>query len=86
MLVRRGYKTELDPNDKQRTLLARHAGTARYAYNWGLHMKIEALRDHKKLPSAMDLHKRLNVLKKNELSWDVRGLQVCPAGGVEESR
>ena len=40
MLVTRAYKTELDPeldlNAKQTTACKRHAGAARYAYNWGL--------------------------------------------------
>ena len=37
MKITRGYKTELDLNDKQRTLCLQHAGTARYAYNWLRH-------------------------------------------------
>ncbi|MBU3934170.1 MAG: helix-turn-helix domain-containing protein, partial [Candidatus Omnitrophica bacterium] len=36
MLVQQAYRYELKPNNKQRTLLAKHAGTARFAYNWGL--------------------------------------------------
>ncbi len=32
----RAYKTELKPNNEQKTLLRMHAGTARVAYNWGL--------------------------------------------------
>nr|WP_293110141.1 helix-turn-helix domain-containing protein [Okeania sp. SIO2F4] len=31
-----GFKTELYPNNQQKTLLAKHAGVARHAYNWGL--------------------------------------------------
>ncbi|MGD1713929.1 helix-turn-helix domain-containing protein [Dapis sp. BLCC M172] len=33
MLV--GFKTELHPTKQQKTLLAKHAGIARHAYNWG---------------------------------------------------
>ena len=33
MKINRAYKTELDPNDRQRTALLRHAGTARKAYS-----------------------------------------------------
>lgn len=32
----RSYKTELNPNNVQATLLAKNAGCARFAYNWGL--------------------------------------------------
>ncbi|MBU0492954.1 MAG: helix-turn-helix domain-containing protein [Chloroflexi bacterium] len=33
MKVHRGYKTELDLNDRQRTACRRHAGAARYSYD-----------------------------------------------------
>lgn len=33
MKILRAYKTELDPNNRQRTALMRHAGAARFAYN-----------------------------------------------------
>ena len=64
MKIVRGYKTELDPNDKQRTALLRHAGCARYAYNFGLQRKIDAYKETGKSPSAIDLHRELNLLKK----------------------
>lgn len=31
-----GFKTEWHPTNQQKTLLAKHAGVARHAYNWGL--------------------------------------------------
>jgi putative transposase len=34
MLILRAYKTELDPNNVQCTLLAKHAGAARFTWNW----------------------------------------------------
>src|SRR3989442_297619 len=36
MKITRGYKTELDPKVKQHILLCQCAGTARFAYNYGL--------------------------------------------------
>ena len=36
MLIQRAYKTELDPNNEQRTFFLRCAGAARYVYNYGL--------------------------------------------------
>jgi putative transposase len=65
----RGYKTELDLNNRQRTACAKHAGAARYAYNWGLRRKIEAYEATGKSPTAIDLHRELNALKKTELAW-----------------
>ena len=37
----RAYKTELDPNNKQRTLFLQYAGVARFVYNWALADRIE---------------------------------------------
>lgn len=64
MIVLRAYKTELDPNNVQQTLLLKHAGARRWAYNWGLRRKIE---DHERTgrsPGAEALHRELNLLKK----------------------
>jgi putative transposase len=68
MKILRAYKTELDLNNVQKTACARHAGAARWAYNWGLARKQEAYRNGEKVPSAIDLHRELNVLKQGELS------------------
>ena len=69
MKITRGYKTELDLNNKQETLCLQHAGTARFAYNWALAKKIEAYKAGIKVPTAIDLHKELNKLKQTELLW-----------------
>ena len=67
--VTRAYKTELALNDRQVTACKRHAGAARYAYNWGLARKQEVYAATGKSPSAIDLHRELNALKQTELSW-----------------
>jgi len=69
MKITRGYKTELDLNDRQRTACVKHTGAARFAYNWGLRRKMDAYAGGDKSPSAMELHRELNALKKSELSW-----------------
>lgn len=64
MLIQRAYKTELDPNNTQRTQLLKHAGCARFAYNWGLgQVKVG------EKPNAMALHRNLNVLKSTDFPW-----------------
>ena len=71
-----GFKTELKLNNQQRTLLAKHAGVARHAYNWGLGLTKQIL-DHNqqnpdekiKFPTAIDLHKWLVALVKPEKPW-----------------
>jgi putative transposase len=69
MIVLRAFKTELDLNNKQKTACVQHAGAARFAYNWGLARKQEAFARGEKTPSAIDLHRELNALKKTELTW-----------------
>jgi putative transposase len=59
----RCFKVELDPTVKQRVDFARHAGAARFAYNWGLETAQEEYKKNKKTLSAIDLHKRLVILK-----------------------
>jgi len=69
MKVTRGYKTELDLNNKQLTLCLKHAGAARWAYNWGLRRYQEEYQAGRKTPHAISLHKELNILKRTEIPW-----------------
>jgi putative transposase len=64
-----GYKTELDLNNEQRTACLKHAGCARFAYNWGLSRSIAAYRTVGKRPNAIQLHRELNMLKKTDFPW-----------------
>jgi Helix-turn-helix domain len=82
MQVVRGYKTELDLNKEQRTACLKHAGVARFAYNWGLARSQEISRATGKRPTAVDLHKDLNKLKKTNYPWMYEVLQVCAARGT----
>jgi putative transposase len=67
--IQRAYKTELALNHAQITACKRHAGAARWAYNWGLSRKQESYRATGKSPTAIDLHRELNALKQTEVSW-----------------
>jgi len=82
MKILRAYKTELDLNNTQKTACARHAGAARWAYNWGLARKLEAYRNGEKVPTAIDLHRELNVLKQGELSWMYAVSKCAPQEGL----
>jgi len=62
----RAYKYRLYPNAKQKELLAKHFGCARWVYNYGLAKKIEYYKQHEKSYSRYDLQKDLVVLKKQE--------------------
>ena len=84
MHIHRAYKTELKLNNKQKTLLARCAGTARYAYNWGLRIKIDEYEATGKSPGYYELHRRLNALKKTELSWMYEVSKTIPQEALRD--
>ena len=69
MNVTRAYKTELALNNKQVAACKQHAGVSRWAYNWGLRRKQDRYKAAGKSPSAMELHRELNALKKTDLPW-----------------
>jgi putative transposase len=64
MIVKRGYRVELDLNNQQRTACKKHCGAARWAYNYGLRRKQEARAAGVPMPYAAELHREINVLKK----------------------
>lgn len=65
MLIQKAYKTEIDPNNKQRTKLMQHAGCARKAWNWAL----GRIQDKTSKPNAMQLHRELNQEKKTQFAF-----------------
>jgi transposase, IS605 OrfB family, central region len=64
-----GFRTRLELNNRQKTLAAQHAGVARHAYNWGLAVCKQAIEAKQKLPTAIDLHKRLVAEVKKANPW-----------------
>src|SRR5260221_58383 len=76
--IQRAYKTELDLNDQQLTACRKHAGAARWAYNWGLARKQDAYRKTGNSPSAIDLHRELNALKQTEVPWMYKVSKCAP--------
>lgn len=68
--MHRAYKTEIYPNNVQETLLKKHVGAARWAYNWGLDIKKKQFDAKEKISSAYDLSNRLTTIKgTEELPW-----------------
>lgn len=90
MNIHRAYKTELKLNNKQRTACLKHAGTARFAYNWGLEYKEAIYRlnqlpvPHVKNPTAIDLHRELNVLKKTTYPWLYESSKCAPQEALRD--
>jgi putative transposase len=70
--LNRSYKFELDPNNRVKSLLAQHAGTARFVWNWSLARRIERFHSQDnegKFTNYIAEHKDLVVLKATEFSW-----------------
>ena len=75
MTVNQAFRYELDPTVRQQRLLARAAGTARYAFNWGLALCKRLLNAGKPVPHAAELHRQWNT-EKAQRSW-VYGVSKC---------
>jgi len=84
MVILKGYKTELKLNNHQKTACKKHCGAARFAYNWGLAKKMAAYNLTGKSPSAIDLHKQLNVLKQSELNWMYEVSKCAPQEALRD--
>jgi putative transposase len=87
------FKTELKLNNKQRTIMAKHAGVARHAYNWGLAICQEILdynqahpESPQKFPSAIDLHKRLVAEIKPVYEWYYEVSKCSPQQALRDLR
>ena len=64
MIVRKGFKYRIYPNQEQQRKLAVQFGHARYIYNWGL------AQSQDKYPGYNHLAKQLPILKKrSETTW-----------------
>ncbi len=72
MLQTRGYKYELQLNNKERTRLTQCAGISRFAWNWGLKERLHRYKvqtGNARYTDAMKQHKLLNKLKKSDFLW-----------------
>jgi putative transposase len=89
-----GFKTELKVNNQQRTLLAKHVGTARHAWNWALDLTKAILNHNKtcyseekiKFPTAIELHKWLNRLVKPNNLWYYESSKCAPQYALRQLR
>lgn len=84
MKLLRAYKVELDPNNVQVTALRRHAGCARWAFNWGLRSKIDSYEATGKSPNAIELHRQLNSLKKTTIPWMYEVSKCAPQEALRD--
>jgi putative transposase len=81
------HKIALDINDKQRTYLAKCAGTARFAYNWALDRWNEQYECCKldstlKKPSQCSLRRELNAIKREHYPWMMEVTKCAPQESI----
>ena len=80
----RSIKTRLKVNNKQKTILAKHAGVARHAYNWGLATCISEYESTKKRLTAITLHKRLVAEVKSINPWYYEVSKCAPQQALRD--
>jgi putative transposase len=87
MELRKAYKFELDPNNRVRTLLAKHAGTARFAWNWSLHRRIERFQTQEgkeKFTNAIAEHREVNARKGPDFPWMYEVSKCAPQEALRD--
>lgn len=67
-MVYKAFRTKLQLNDKQTTLMAKHAGYARFVFNWGLRLWSEAYKQGLK-PSVKTLKQLFTNHVKPQYPW-----------------
>jgi putative transposase len=85
--VNQAFRYELKPNIEQRILLAKHAGAARFAYNWGLQQRIhlfETLEEKSRFPTSIEQHKVLNSLKASDFPWMYEVSKCAPQEALRD--
>lgn len=81
MKINQAYRYELKPNNKQKTFLAKHVGTARYAWNWALSRRIERFEKNDgkdRFTTAMTDHREWNIWKRENAPWAYEVSKCAP--------
>ena len=84
MIINKAYRTELDPNDVQTTLLRKHAGVARAAWNWALNRRIEEYKLTGKSSNAIAQHRQLNAIKPTDFPWMYEVSKCAPQEALRD--
>jgi putative transposase len=74
----KSLKIRLELNNKQTTMALRHSGTARHAYNWAVDVCAKSYENKEKIPTAIDLHKKLVAEVKKEHEWYYDSSKCAP--------
>jgi putative transposase len=84
MLIFKYYRTELDPNNVQKTLLSKHAGVARFTWNWALNRRIEEYKLTGTSSNAIEQHRQLNSFKPIDFPWMYEVSKCAPQEALRD--
>lgn len=84
MEIFRAFKVELDPNNVQRTAFLKHAGAARFAWNWGLARRKAEYEKTGKSSNAIEQYHQLTVLKKTDFPWLYEVSKAAPQEALRD--
>ena len=84
MKINCAYRYELKPNVDQKITLAKHAGAARFAFNWGLNLRIQQYKSSQTTTNAIEQHRRLNSLKEEMYPWMYEVSKCAPQEALRD--
>ena len=84
MLVNKAYRYDLKPNKSQLVLLKKHAGCARFAWNWGLAERKRLWEEEGRTTNAVEQHRELNRLKKTDYPWMYEVSKCAPQEALRD--
>ena len=84
MKINKAYRYELKPNVQQRIHLAKHAGAARFTYNWALQKRVDLYNQEKKSTNAIEQHRLINSLKPIEFPWMYEVSKCAPQESLRD--
>ncbi len=86
MLIHQAYRYELRPTRGQLASLRKHAGMARFAYNWGLQERIRIFKENEgrdRFTSSYSQHKAWNIWKRSNAPWWTEVSSRAPQGALK---
>lgn len=84
MKILRAYKTEINANNKQKNFVVSAYWVCSFCLQLRFIQKKEAFDKKEKIPSAIDLHKELNKLKKTNYPWFYQSSKAAPQEAMRD--
>ena len=77
------HKIQLDPTEEQNVYFRKAAGTARFAYNWGL-AEWKRMYQAGEKPTAFKIKKTFNAIKRDQFPWVLEVTKCVPEGAFHD--